>query len=170
MWRIWQLCLYVYCVTLQNRIGDKHMNALTLKLLDAYLLLNYFGGFFISCSFKVNFFVIVLLYLVSLQKIVMKSYSTPEQFQNSVFKNAHLILASFGWNRIRYHWMLSDCHCFVLPAQELDCSREPFRKIHHKNTGRKLVNTSLMQLNRLSLEYIPLQPLYNYITWTTQSF
>lgn len=96
MWKIWQLCLYVYCVTLQNRIGDKHMNALTLKLLDAYLLLNYFGGFFISCSFKVNFFVIVLLYLVSLQKIVMKSYSTPEQFQNSVFKNAHLILASFG--------------------------------------------------------------------------
>lgn len=55
MWRIWQLRLYVYCVTLQNRIGDKHMNALMLKLLDACLLLNYFGGFLISFSFKVNF-------------------------------------------------------------------------------------------------------------------
>lgn len=56
IWRIWQPCLYVYCVTLQNRIEDKHMNVLTLKLLDASLLLNYFGGFFYFFSFKVNFF------------------------------------------------------------------------------------------------------------------
>lgn len=49
---------------------------------------------------------------------------------------------------MRYNWTLSDYHCFMSPAQEPDCSHEPFRKIHHKNSGRKLVNASLMQLNR----------------------
>jgi len=59
MWRIWQACLYVYCVTLQNRIEDKHMNVLTLKLLDVSLLLNYFGGYFIF------FLVSSLIFLLS---------------------------------------------------------------------------------------------------------
>lgn len=54
------------------------------------------GDFFSFFSFKVIFFVIILLYLVSLQKIVMKSYSAPEQLQNSVFKKAHLVLDAFG--------------------------------------------------------------------------
>lgn len=97
MWRIWQLCLYVYSATLQNRIEDKHMNVLMLKLLDASLLLNYVGGLYLFFLFQGYFFVVViLLYLVSLQIIVMKSYSAPEQLQNSVFKNVRLILASFG--------------------------------------------------------------------------
>lgn len=55
MWRIWQPSLYVYCVTLQNRIEDKHINVLTFKLLDASLVLNYSEGFYFF-SFKVNFF------------------------------------------------------------------------------------------------------------------
>lgn len=95
MWRIWQPCLYVYCVTLQNRIEDKYMNVLTFKLLDASLLLNYFEGFYFLVS-KLIFSVIILHYFVSLQVIVLKSYIAPEQLQTSVFQNACSILLFFG--------------------------------------------------------------------------
>lgn len=94
MWRIWQPCLYVYCVTLQNRILDKHRNVLTFKLLDASLLLNYSEGFFFFFFLvsRLLFLVIILLYLVSLQVMVLKSYIALEQLQTSAFQNVCLIL------------------------------------------------------------------------------
>lgn len=71
------------------------MNVLTFKLLDASLLVKYFEGFNFF-SFKVNFFVIILLYFVSLHVIVLKGYIDPEQLQTSVFENACSILLSFS--------------------------------------------------------------------------
>lgn len=78
-WRIWQPCLYVYCLTLKNSVDDKHMNVLALKLLDVSLPQSYLGGIFLS--FKVVV-VVVLLYLMSLQIAVMKSCSAVECPQN----------------------------------------------------------------------------------------
>lgn len=74
-WRIWQPCLYAYCLTLKNSVDDKHMNVLALKLLDVSLSQSYLGGIFLS--FKVVV-VVVLLYLMSLQIAVMKSCSAVE--------------------------------------------------------------------------------------------
>lgn len=146
MWRIWQPCLYVYCVTLQNRIEDKHMNVLTFKLLMQVCYWITLRNF-IFFSFKVYFFVIVLLDLVSLQVIVLKRYIT--ELQTSVFQNDCSIILSFGLNRTRPNWILSDCHCFMSLAQHQTVVWT-FGKIHHKNTSRKLVNTSQMEFISLS--------------------
>lgn len=94
MWRIWQPCLYVYCVTLQNRIEDKHMNVLTFKLLDASLLLNFFEGFYFLVSRLIFFCHCSPLFSFSSGN--SKSYIAPEQLQTSVFQNACSILLSFG--------------------------------------------------------------------------
>lgn len=75
MWRIWQPCLYVCCVTLKNSVDYKHMNMLALKQMDVNLPQSYLGvGFFL----RFQVVVIVLLYLVSLQIAVMKSCSAVE--------------------------------------------------------------------------------------------
>lgn len=114
-WRIWQPCLYAYCLTLNNSVDDKHMNVLALKLLDVSLPQTYLGGIF-------------------------------SKLQGGCCCCSSLLNVSTDSSNEKNMW---EYCCFVSPAQEPDCSREPLMNVYHKIIARRLGNTNLMLFNRL---------------------